>query len=66
MTPHADVSRLDVSWIGQNLPNFGLDFNNVGVDNTEAALDEETTEEVLEVADDLDRTRNVARFACMN
>ena len=54
MTPHSDVSRLDVSWIGQNLPNFGLDFNNVGVDNTEAALDEETTEEVLEKADDLD------------
>ena len=54
MTPHADVSRLDVSWIGQNLPNFGLDFNNVGVDNTEAALDEETTEEVLKNPDDLD------------
>ena len=34
--------------------------------DTEVDLDKETTEEVLEVADDLDRTRNVARFACIN
>ena len=45
-------ARCVLDW--SNLPNFGLDFNNVGVDNTEAALDEETTEEVLEKADDLD------------
>ena len=53
MTPHADVSRLDVSWIGQNLLDSQQVIVNFGVD-TEVALDEETTEEVLEKADDLD------------
>ena len=62
MTPHTDVSRLDVSWIGQNLLDSQQVIVNFGVD-TEVALDEETTEEVLEVADDLDWMRNVARFA---
>ena len=62
MTPHADVSRLDVSWIGQNLLDFQQAIFNFGED-TEVALDEETTEEVLEVANDLDWMRNVARFA---
>ena len=62
MTPHADVSRLDVSWIGQNLLDFQQAIFNFGKD-TEVALDEETTEEVLEVADDLDWMRNAARFA---
>ena len=65
MTPHADVSRLDVSWIGQNLLDFQQAIFYFGED-TEVDLDKETTEEVLEVADDLDRTRNVARFACIN
>ena len=62
MTPHADVSRLDVSWIGQNLLDFQQANVNFSVD-TEVALHEETTEEVLKVADDLDWMRNVARFA---
>ena len=65
MTPHADVSRLDVSWIGLNLLDFQQAIFYFGED-TEVDLDKETTEEVLEVADDLDRTRNVARFACIN
>ena len=62
MTPHADVSRLDVSWIGHNLLDFQQAIFNFGED-TEVDLDKDTTEEVLEVADDLDRMRNVARFA---
>ena len=65
MTPHVDVSRLDVSWIGHNLLDFQQAIFYFGED-TEVDLDKETTEEVLEVADDLDRTRNVARFACIN
>ena len=65
MTPHTDVSRLDVSWIGLNLLDFQQAIFYFGED-TEVDLDKETTEEVLEVADDLDRTRNVARFACIN
>ena len=65
MTPHTDVSRLDVSWIGHNLLDFQQAIFYFGED-TEVDLDKETTEEVLEVADDLDRTRNVARFACIN
>ena len=65
MTPHVDVSRLDVSWIGQNLLDFQQAIFYFSED-TEVDLDKETTEEVLEVADDLDRTRNVARFACIN
>ena len=65
MTPHTDVSRLDVSWIGHNLLDFQQAIFYFSED-TEVDLDKETTEEVLEVADDLDRTRNVAKFACMN
>ena len=65
MTPHVDVSRLDVSWIGHNLLDFQQAIFYFSED-TEVDLDKETTEEVLEVADDLDRTRNVARFACIN
>ena len=65
MTPHTDVSRLDVSWIGHNLLDFQQAIFYFGED-TEVDLDKETTEEILEVADDLDRTRNVARFACIN
>ena len=65
MTPHTDVSRLDVSWIGHNLLDFQQAIFYFSED-TEVDLDKETTEEVLEVADDLDRTRNVARFACIN
>ena len=65
MTPHTDVSRLDVSWIGLNLLDFQQAIFYFSED-TEVDLDKETTEEVLEVADDLDRTRNVARFACIN
>ena len=62
MTPHTDVSRLDVYWIGHNLLDFQQAIFNFGED-TEVDLDKDTTEEVLEVADDLDRMRNVARFA---
>ena len=65
MTPHTDVSRLYVSWIGHNLLDFQQAIFYFGED-TEVDLDKETTEEVLEVADDLDRTRNVPRFACIN
>ena len=65
MTPHTDVSRLYVSWIGHNLLDFQQAIFYFSED-TEVDLDKETTEEVLEVADDLDRTRNVAKFACMN
>ena len=52
-SPHVDVSRLDVSWIGHNLLDFQQAIGNFGVD-TEVALDDETTEEVLENANDLD------------
>ena len=62
MTPHTDVSRLDVSWIGHNLLDFQQAIFYFSED-TEVDLDKETTEEVLEVADDLGRERNVVRFA---
>ena len=42
-----------MSWIGHKLLDFQQAIDNFGV-NTEVALDEETTKEVLENANDLD------------
>ena len=67
MTPHVDVSsvqaRCVLDWSEPSRLSERSEVLTTLVSTTEVTFDEEVNKEMLEVADDLGRERNVVRFA---